>query len=162
METWDLALVESGGGGDLTILGNDLAVDDSIGTAIYLSMFGGNVEADTTNRIQGNLYFDYWANFLIPEPNQQFNSLTERTLNNTPLTSAGRVLIENAIKKDFKFLSENNKISVNVSIVATDKINITLLVIMANGETKLKTFSLVRNPTTGDFDLNDFDFTDFF
>src|SRR5689334_724191 len=97
---WDLYLGETGGGGDFTLLGNDLAVDDSIGTAVYLSMFGGNVEADTTNRIQGVQYFDYWGNVFIDDPILQFNSLTERTLNKTPLTSAGRVIIENAIKKD--------------------------------------------------------------
>lgn len=156
---WDLALVESFGGGDITLLGNDLAVDYSIGTSMYLRMFGGNVEASTTNpRDTTAQDFSYWGNAFILDPKLQFNSLTERTLNTTPLTSNGRIIIENAIKKDLEGLD----CTVSVAIVATDKINITLTAILPNGSEKVKTFSLVRNPDTGDFDLNDFDFRDFF
>jgi len=89
----------------------------------------------------------------------QFNSLTERTLNTTPLTSAGRPIIENAIKKDLSFL---NNVTVSVVIVSTDRINVTLKIILPSGSTGIATFSLVRNPDTGDFDLNDFNFNDFF
>lgn len=85
----DLLIYETGGGGDLIIQGNDLAQVQGYENAPYLSMFGGN---------------DWWGNYLLPPPNQ-FSSKTEQILNSTPLSSAGRIIIENAIKSDLSFLN---------------------------------------------------------
>lgn len=160
-KSWDLYLCESGSGGDFTMNGNDLAIDESMSNDIYLRMFGGNIEADTKSPRQTNeQVFDYWGNTFINNPVLQFNSLTERTLNNTPLTSYGRTIIENAIKKDLQGSLSN--ITVRVVIVNDDRINVFLTIILPNDEQKVKTFSLVRNPATGDFDMRDFDPRDFF
>lgn len=160
---WDVAIIETRNGGDLTLNGNDLGVVNSIENALYLSWFGGNVGASTkTPRVAGEQDFSYWGNFFIQNPDAQFNSLTERTLNNTPLTSAGRIVIENAMKKDLSALAKNNSITVSVSIVSTDRINVALKVVLPQGGEKVKTFEITRNPNTGDFDFNDFDFNDFF
>lgn len=160
---WDLAIIETGGGGDLTINGNDLAVFNSVENQLYLAWFGGNVEADTkTTRLPGEQDFSYWGNTFIKNINAQFNSLTERTLNTTPLTSNGRVTIQNAMKKDLSALSKTNNINVDVVIDGPDKILITLTAIMPDGSEQIKTFALVKNQITGDFDLRDFDFRDFF
>lgn len=158
MAVWDLVILESGNGGDLTLLGNDLAVCKGIETNVYLRMFGGNVQANTVFP-RPDEDESYWLNSLSLSqlPAAQFNSLTERTLKNTELTSVGRGIIENAIKKDMEGLAS----SVSVSIVSTDKINVTLKILLSSGSEKIVTFSLVRNPNTGDFDLNDFDFRDF-
>lgn len=162
MAVWDIIVQETGNGGDLTLLGNDLATTGSIETAVYLAMFGGNVEANTqTPRIITEQAFDYWANglFMGQIPVTQFNSNTERALNNTALTSAGRVIIENAIKQDMAFLGTD--VTVTVVIVSTDRINVTLRITLQNGTPGVATFSLVRN-SSGDFDLFDFNFEDFF
>lgn len=157
---WDVAIVETGNGGDLTVNGNDLAVFSNDENELYLRMFGGNIEADTkTLRTAGVEDLSYWGNDLLfgNNPEIQFNSLTERTLNNTELTSQGRAIIENAIKKDLKSLNA----TVTVQIVSTDKIKVTLKMILPDGSEKIKSFSFVKNPATGDFDLNDFDPNDF-
>lgn len=162
MSVWDIAIVESGGYGDFTLNGNDLAVFKGLENAIYLAMFGGNLEADTKpQRQKGVQAFDYWGNTLLFSqlPKAQFNSLTERTLNNTELTSQGRVTIENAIKNDLSFLPNLN---VSVSIVSTDRINVSVRTILPNGTEAVGSFAFVYNPLTGDFDLTDFDFADFF
>lgn len=157
---WDIALVESGSGGDFTMLGNDLAVTESISNDIYIRMFGGNVEADTQNpRQTTDQDLSYWGNTFIADPIQQFNSLTERTLKSTPLTSYGRVIIENAIKKDLATLP--GVTTITVRIVSTDRINVALRIVMPNNENKVVTFALVVNAQTGDFDMNDFYFGDF-
>lgn len=157
---WDLAILETGNGGDVTMNGNDLAVFEQDENEIYLRMFGGNIEADTkVNRLPGEKDNSFWGNKLLfnNDPTISFNSLTERALNNTPLTSAGRALIENAIKKDLSGLNT----TVSVQIVSTDRINVTVKNILPNGSEKIKKFSFVRNPETGDFDLNDFSNLDF-
>lgn len=159
---WDILTKEDGSGGDFQMRGNDLAVCKSIEGAAYMAMFGGNTEADTKlPRIAGIQDFSYWANALLISqfPFAQFNSLTERTLNSTQLNSAGRPIIENAIKKDFAFIPG---VTVSVAIVSTDKINVTLTVILPSGLPRVENFSLSRNIDSGDFDLGDFDFIDFF
>lgn len=156
----DIALLESGSGGDFTINGNDVAIDYSIANDIYLRMFGGNVEADTKNPRQTNEQdFSYWGNSFITNQIQQFNSLTERTLKTTPLTSFGIVIIENAIKKDLNTLPGLNSIS--VKIVSINRINIVLKIILPNNENKIVSFALVINKENGDFDIEDFYYEDF-
>lgn len=157
---WDLAILESGNGGDVSMNGNDLAVYYLDENDIYLRMFGGNIEQDTKiNRKIGDQDFSYWGNKLLlnNDPNLTFNSVTERTLNSTPLTSAGRAIIESAIKKDLIGLNA----TVTVQIVSTDKIDVTIKNILAPGSEKIKKFSFVKNPLTGDFDFNDFSNLDF-
>lgn len=159
---WDLAIIETGNGGDFTIDGNDLAVCNSIESAIYLALFGGNVEASTKlPRVLGEQDFSYWANslFMGAFPSQQFNSLTERTLNTTELGTAAVSIIENAIRQDLSFL---NILSLLVSIISTDRISVSMKLIIPKGLSKIVTFYFVRNRVSGDFDLTDFNFNDFF
>lgn len=121
----DLELTESGNGGELIKNKKDLSVIFGFENFPYLSMFGGNVEESTpVTRFDGQQALDYWGNtLLMPEDSKiQFNSLTERMLKTTPLTSQGRVLIENAIKEDLQAMSDFANVIVKVEIVATDKI----------------------------------------
>jgi hypothetical protein len=158
MADWDLALLETGNGGDLTIHGNDLAVVENDENEIYLRLFGGNIEADSKKtRLSGEQDFSYWANGVLfdNDPLISFNSLTERTLNNTPLTSAGRVLIQSAIAKDLEGLN----VDVLVKILTDDRMN----VVLTHRVKKTQAiFDLVRNPRNGDWDLTDFNPLDFF
>ncbi len=157
---WDVALLESGDGGDITMNGNDIGVYYQDENEIYIRMFGGNIEADTKiNRKNGERDVSFWGNklFFNNDPNVSFNSLTERTLKLTELTSKGRSIIENAIKKDLQGLN----CTILVQIISTDRIRITLQNKLPDGSESIKKYELVRNPLTGDFDLNDFDPNDF-
>lgn len=159
----DLAIIETGNGGDLQLVGNDLAVVTGVENMPYLGMFGGNVEAVTTNRIQDAQSFDYWQNNLFMPNNQsvQFNSIVEKTLNTTPLTSAGRVIIENAIKKDLEFLtSAGALLEVTVTIVSTDRINVTLKVQQPLSAEKVTIINF-KKKADGDWYIFDFN-NDFF
>ena len=125
----DIEIIETGNGGDLNRKGNDLAVIFGFQNMPYLAMFGGNPEADTPQiRLENEQSFDYWGNSLLWSNNKgmQFNSLTERALNTTPLTSAGRLIIEEAIKKDLEFMRDFAEITVETEIIATDVIKISI------------------------------------
>lgn len=127
----DISIYETGNGGDAELKGNDLASSDSLFNTVYLAFFGGNPGFVTTgNELENEQRFDFWGNSLFMEnnPTIQFNSLLEYTLNNTALNSEGRLLIENAAKKDLLFLSTFAEVKVSVSIVTNDniKINVTL------------------------------------
>jgi hypothetical protein len=121
----DLLVIESNGnGGDLVKKPKDLAVIEGLQTMPYLALFGGNVEASTGKRLATEQAFDYWGNTVFAPNDQklQMNSQTERALINTPLTSAGRAIIENAVKQDLIFMKDFCKVAVAVTIPNVDKV----------------------------------------
>lgn len=121
----DCELIEQGNGGDLIKKSKDLSVIDGFENMPYLAMFGGNVKQSTpSKRIKTEQAFDFWGNSLLMsnDPSIQFNSLTERKLNEVPLTSSGRELIEQAIKKDLQFMNPFSIVKVFTSIVSTDRL----------------------------------------
>ena len=123
----DVKVIETGNGGDLTKNGNDLAMVFSFENMVYLALFGGNKAAVTPQkRISSEQAFDYWANSLLfPEDTGlQFNSITEKTLETTALTSVGRLTIEDAVKSDLEFMAAFAEVSVSSQIVSSDRIDI--------------------------------------
>lgn len=129
MPTKDIQLFENGSGGEMIIDNQDLSMTETLFQTIYLALFGGNVEANTTgNESSGDDRFDWWGNSLLFSNirSKQFNSNTERALNNTTLNSRGRSVIETAVLSDLRFLNKVADIDVDVSILSTDKVEITI------------------------------------
>lgn len=125
--TKDLLIYESGNGGELAVINNDLALGDQLLQQAYLAMFGGNVEADTLGNEPANEpRFDWWGNSLLFGQNsaKQFNSQTERALMNNALNSTGRVNIQRAAENDLQYLKASADVKVNVAILSTDKVRI--------------------------------------
>ena len=124
----DVVLYEQGSGGDLQLLGNDIATTSGLFNMVYMAWFGGNTEASTTgNELDSELRDDWWGNALLfnNEKEIQFNSLLEKALNETALDSSGRITIEEAAKKDLTFMKDIADVSVSVSILSDDKVSIT-------------------------------------
>lgn len=160
---FDLAIIETGNGGDIQLMGADLAVVNSIENMPYLAMFGGNKESsvDPSSLIsQDEMSFDWWGNNLLmpSDQSQQFNSLCEKAINNTPLTSAGRQLIQNAIINDLQFLQPGAKVSVEVTIVSHDVINVNIKI---QGQRLQVVTIKFKKAVSGDFSPLDFN-SDFF
>lgn len=123
----DLEIIETGNGGDLVKKPKDVSVVEGFENMIYLALFGGNVEASTpTERIESEQAFDFWGNTLLmgTDAKIQFNSLTERTLGQVALNSSGRMLIEQAVKKDLSFMADFAVVKVVVKIISVDRIAI--------------------------------------
>lgn len=123
----DLKLIETGNGGDIVQKGDIIQLINGFQNMPYLALFGGNIEQSTPKtRKEGEQVFDWWGNSLLFPNNleTQFNSLTEKTLMNVSLTSAGRIKIQNAVLEDLKFMKAFAKINVDVSIIGVDKVKI--------------------------------------
>lgn len=123
----DISVYETGSGGDFVLKGNNLELTEAIFNMPYLGLFGGNVEQSTPRiRNENEQLFDYWGNsLLIPnDTNLQYNSLTEKTLNETALNSSGRVRIQQAVLKDLAFMSDFADIEVQVSLITVDRVRI--------------------------------------
>ncbi len=167
----DLAIIETGNGGELKIVGNDFAIQNGWGNMVYLAMFGGNVEAITGPVSPTEIREDYWANNLLfpNDSSVQYNSETERTLRDVALTSAGRVKVQQAVERDLKFMKDFADISVSVSIEGVDRVNITIKVRepeKSKGTTadQFRAFIFIWDATAqelGDFMIQDFN-DDFF
>lgn len=127
----DVQVIETGNGGDLNIKGSDLAMVFSFENMPYLALFGGNKESSTRPRLESEQAFDYWANSIlfVSDPSIQFNSETERALETIPLTSSGRLQIEEAIKKDLEFMKPFAIVKVVTEIIATDVLRIAINII---------------------------------
>ena len=118
----DILLYENGNGGELSVVNGDIETTDSLANQMYLSHFGGNIEADTTGQeIEGEERFDWWGNEFLDTENQM-NSSLERVLNKTSLNSAGRIIIENTAKKDLEFFGDMAKTDCQVSITGNNKL----------------------------------------
>lgn len=158
---FDQAIGESdGNGGDLQQLGNDLAVVYGQENQVYLALFGGNVDGNTSTTIGSG----WWGNKLLygNDTSKQFNSSTERMLNTTALNSGGLVKIQNSVKADLAYLKATVDVSVTMPAVNTVKIEVR--VIYPDGPRRLSIITFGRRPSTlgpGDFSLFDFN-EDFF
>lgn len=128
--TKDIGIFESGSGGELALLNGDLALSESLYQMIYIALFGGNTEASTLgNEIASEERFDYWANSLIfkDKINKQFNSKTEKVLSEVTINTAGRLKIHSAVEEDLIFLKNIVDLKVNIVLLSTDKIEISLI-----------------------------------
>lgn len=129
MESKDILLYETGSGGDFAIISNDLVLGDLMFQQFYLAMFGGNLKASTKSAYLPNEErFDYWGNALVwsDQPKRQFNSETERTLQNVVLNSSGRQKILQAVKTDLAYLENVINFDVEVSLLGINRVGITI------------------------------------
>lgn len=133
----DIELTETHDGGDFILVEvqdetgvfHDIQLDGGLSTAVYLSHFGGNVEASTTgNEKPGDLRADYWGNALIPDdPDAQANSELERALFELPLTSGNLLKIEDRARVDLAWMVSQgiaSAISVEVSILRPEFVEV--------------------------------------
>jgi phage gp46-like protein len=149
----DLQLIESFDGGDLIQSGNDLSVIDGLQNMVYLALFGGNIEQSTKDYDENEERFDYWGNSLLYDnsPDIQYNSETERTLNNVSLNSKGRLFIEQSVNKDLQFIQDFANISVSVSILGVDRVQISVVLTQPT-ELESNEFTYIWNATEGELE----------
>ena len=147
--SFDLTVYESGNGGDLVLGNGDLQNTASFYNMIYLAFFGGNVEAVTReDEPQQQQRFDYWANELLfpAQPGIQFNSQLENLLRESPITSASRLLIEDAARADLEFFREFGSVEVTTEILDVDRLQITATILEPD-VIENKTFQFIWDST---------------
>lgn len=143
--TKDLLLYESGSGGELKLLNDDLVLSETLYQTIYISLFGGNVKASTLgNEIASQERFDYWGNSLVfkDRKNKQLNSETERVLSEVTINSSGRLKIKSAVEQDLFYLKNIVNFTVNVLILNINKISIEIALTSIENQSN-KTFQFI-------------------
>jgi phage gp46-like protein len=122
----DIGIYETGTGGDINIVNDDIETIQSLANQVYLALFGGNVEQSTSEIVQGSERLDYWGNEYL-DIEQQFNSTFERALTQVALTSSGISKLEDAAKKDLKYLSNYADVSISGSIPDISKFRLEII-----------------------------------
>ena len=123
----DLLIYSTGSGGDANQLNNDFEITEGLFNMVFLAMFGGNPGYNTGPlEVASEQNFDYWGNSLVfkNNPEAQFNSYTENTLNTIAITSESRQIIKGFVLKDLDFLSNLAKIEVEVYLLDANKVEI--------------------------------------
>ncbi len=87
----DILLINTLNGTDAIMDNGGFAMTDSIETAVYLALFGGD---------------DWFMNGIL-SPIEKYNTKTLKALKTNALNSAGRIAIENAVKEDIKPIAQN-------------------------------------------------------
>lgn len=153
----DLEIIETLNGGDFVKTARDLSVISGFENMPYIALFGGNVKESTpTKRNPNEQRFDYWANELLSDSEDtQFNSETERILNTTALNSNGRVVIDQAVKRDLKFMTEFAQVGVSVTLPSPDHV---LIAIILNQPDNLQDrgFVFIWDATKKELDAREF------
>lgn len=121
----DLKINETGNGGDLVFDNNDISLTSEVFNQPYLAHFGGNKEALTLDYVQGEERQDYWANALLLPDKERFDSEFEKMLDNTEVSSSGRLKLEQSASNDLGYLEGFSDKSSNVSITGADRIQLT-------------------------------------
>lgn len=125
--TKDISIYENGNGAELEVLNNDIVFVETLYNQVYIALFGGNLEASTTNNeSETEQRLDWWGNTLFYSgiASKQFNSNTERVLNDVVLNSAGRLSIIRAVESDLQYLRNVVNVSVDVIIQTKNKVEI--------------------------------------
>lgn len=123
----DLKIIENGNGGDLVFENQDIVLISEIYNQSYLAHFGGNTENSTTDDFSDiEEHGDFWLNALIlkDEPNEQFNSKLEKSLDEIELSSSGRIKLQSISTKDLEYLANFAKYTSTISIPFVDKIKV--------------------------------------
>lgn len=155
----DIRLIDIGQGGEAIKTGGDLMTVTGLNNFAYISMFGGNPEADTPNsRIVGVQNFDYWANGLLfgNDKNSQMNSFTERTMDSVSITSDGRSKILAAVQKDIEWMKEFAEVNADVLITGPDRVEILISITEPNDDQE-KVYKYIWDGTKNDFLVNKID-----
>lgn len=127
----DVLIIDTVDGGDYKLQNNDLVTVKGWQNMVYLALFGGNIEENTKEYRPNEQRFDWWANDLFFENDSsiQFNSDTERMLNNTVISSETRPFIEATVKSDLQFMNEFATVGVSAIIEGVDRLKIEISVI---------------------------------
>lgn len=153
----DLKLINTRGGFDFVGTSTGILSVEGFETMVPLALFGGSIKQSTPRtRVLSQEAFDWWGNSLLMpnEPQQQFNSQTERTLKTATITSQGRRDVENAVKSDLSFMEDWADVEVTVDLPTLDLVNI-FIKLTRKSNLQSTEFVFIWDRTREDFEVNE-------
>lgn len=141
MQQGDVLLIQTNDDGNIIVEDGIVKMSGGLETSTYLSLFGGNEDDDGRDNNTKN----WWGNLDENEPARRYRSETQNLLKSLPATSGNLHKIEDAAKRDLKYMLENkiaSSLEINITIPALNMIKIVIAIVVQGEEI---TFEFVEN-----------------
>lgn len=135
----DVQLFQTTDGGEITVELGVAAMDGGLGTAVYLSLVGGNENDSTREGDPAN----WWGNLGETLPERQYRSQFQYLLARLPAIPANLRRLEDAAARDLAWLQRvdaASKVEVSASIPALNRVKM-VIYIEAFGERAAFTYT---------------------
>lgn len=129
----DVLLTQGLDGGEITVTNGVVELDDSPFTAIYISLFGGNL--DDSGDTDGDP-LQYWGNYSETDPVRQLRSKTQYLLIGLPAIPANLIRIEEAVASDLEWLKSDiaDSIAISATLPARSTVRISVGILGRSGQ----------------------------
>lgn len=133
----DVLLFQTDDDGDIVVELGIVEFSGGLGTAAYLSLFGGNEDDD--GRAANNL--TWWGNIDEIEPDRKYRSETQNLLRSIPAVSRNLLRIQDAALRDLQWMLDRDVAS-SINVVATipglNRVDIEIRIEAVGEETRFK------------------------
>ena len=110
----DVLLVQTNDDGDIDVTDGVVSMTQGFESAVFLSLFGGNVEDD--GRVDN--FAQWWANHDEPDAAAQYRSELQHLLGRIPAVSGNLRRLEDAARRDLAWLLDE-KVASSVEVAAS-------------------------------------------
>lgn len=124
----DVLLFQTNDNGEISIENGLVGMTGGFNTAVYLALFGGNADDDTTMNNKKN----WWGNLVEPDPLFHYRSKTQYVLSRIIPISGNLVQIEDAVETDLQKLIDFgavDSVDATVSLIDVRKVKISIEII---------------------------------
>jgi phage gp46-like protein len=111
----DVRLFQTEDGGEIELVGGQIALDEGLDSAVFLSLFGGN---DDDGGLDGDKLKQWWGNVDELDETRKYRSLTQYLLRSLPLIPNNLRRIEDAAVSDLAWMLDT-KLASFVGATAT-------------------------------------------
>ena len=121
----DVLLYQTNDGGEINVVNGLIEMSGGLETAVYVSLFGGNEYDDGRDKNP----FTFWGNLDEIDPALKYISETQFLLKELPATTGNLNRLEQAAKRDTKWLLDKKVasfINITVTIPAINSIKISI------------------------------------
>lgn len=117
----DVLLYHTHDNGEIEIEGGTVTMTDDARSAVYLSLFGGNLDDDGSQDNRRS----WWGNALETDTAGEYRSETQYLLGTIPATPRNLRRLEDAAKRDLAWLDDG---SVEAALVGLNRVEIRVII----------------------------------
>lgn len=127
----DVDLFHEADGGEIEFANGQPRMSAGLGTAVYLSLFGGN---ERDSGLQGDDRLQFWGNLSETDPARVYRSRTQNLLRSIPAVSSNMRRIEDAVTADLAWILVDvaDAVTVVVSMPALNRVSIDVAITISD------------------------------
>ncbi len=116
----DVVLFQLADGGEITCTAGQIAIDEGLASAVYISLFGGNEEDAGGDADKAK---EWWGNKVETDATKKLRSRTGNLLRSIAITSGNLALIQDAVAQDLQWMLDTKLADAVVPSVRVPALN---------------------------------------